>query len=177
MNSLYNHALKQSQGIKQDLDRLLQEPSAGLQGQISVSLGAFGRSIDEYEGLAKREMIPTKRELGLSRAERFRSEYSEYKAMFDRVQAERKNEERNALFHRRDHPTYEYESPYTPPPTRFEHAQRESTFAQNTESAIDDFISTAQHVLENLTDQHDILKKTQRKVLDTANTLGLSQNL
>jgi hypothetical protein len=49
------------------------------------------------------------------------------------------------------------EHPYqTPSP--LEHAMRERGFAQNTESHLDDFISQAQHVLENLTDQHGILK-------------------
>lgn len=35
---------------------------------------------------------------------------------------------------------------------------RERGFAQNTESHLDDFITQAQHVLDNLTDQHGILK-------------------
>ncbi|CAM0136720.1 Protein transport protein bos1 [Umbelopsis sp. WA50703] len=49
------------------------------------------------------------------------------------------------------------EHPYqTPSP--MEHAMREQSFAQNTESHLDDFITQAQHVLDNLTDQHGILK-------------------
>jgi Golgi SNAP receptor complex protein 2 len=49
------------------------------------------------------------------------------------------------------------EHPYqTPSP--LDHAMREQSFAQSTESHLDDFISQAQHVLENLTDQHGILK-------------------
>lgn len=53
---------------------------------------------------------------------------------------------------------------------------REQSFARNTDSQLDDFIGQAQNLLENLTDQHSILKKTQKKILDTANHLGLSQN-
>ncbi|CAO3629332.1 unnamed protein product [Mucor hiemalis] len=67
------------------------------------------------------------------------------------------------------------ENPYQPL-TRDEFAVREQSFARNTDSQLDEFIGQAQNLLENLTDQHGILKKTQKKILDTANHLGLSQN-
>ncbi|CAO3624394.1 unnamed protein product [Cunninghamella blakesleeana] len=68
------------------------------------------------------------------------------------------------------------EHPYQPM-SRSAFAQREQSFADQTDSQLDDFITQAQSVLENLTDQHTVLKKAQRKLLDTANTLGLSQNV
>ncbi|KAG1139430.1 hypothetical protein G6F35_010160 [Rhizopus arrhizus] len=68
------------------------------------------------------------------------------------------------------------EHPYQPL-SRDEFALREQSFARNTDSQLDDFIEQAQNLLENLTDQHNILKKTQKKILDTANYLGLSQNV
>lgn len=90
---------------------------------------------------------------------------------------------------------YQPEHPYQPL-SRDEFALREQSFARNTDSQLDDFIGQAQNLLENLTDQHSILKvrlawfcrykyvvlmqwiqKTQKKILDTANHLGLSQNV
>lgn len=42
--------------------------------------------------------------------------------------------------------------------SRAEFAMREAAFAASTESQLDDFILQAQNILENLTDQHGILK-------------------
>lgn len=42
--------------------------------------------------------------------------------------------------------------------TRDEFAVREQSFARNTDSQLDEFIGQAQNLLENLTDQHGILK-------------------
>jgi Golgi SNAP receptor complex protein 2 len=53
----------------------------------------------------------------------------------------------------------------------------EHTFVQNTHAQLDDFLAQGRGVLDNLVDQRNILKGTQRKVLDAANTLGLSRNV
>lgn len=53
----------------------------------------------------------------------------------------------------------------------------EHSFIQNTDSRLDDFIAQGREVLDNLVDQRNILKGTQRRVLDTANTLGLSRDV
>lgn len=57
------------------------------------------------------------------------------------------------------------------------YALDEHTFIQNTESRLDDFIAQGREVLDNLVDQRHILKGTQRRILDTANTLGLSKDV
>lgn len=49
------------------------------------------------------------------------------------------------------------EHPYQPL-SRDEFALREQAFVNNTDSQLDDFIEQAQNLLENLTDQHNILK-------------------
>lgn len=49
------------------------------------------------------------------------------------------------------------ENPYQPM-SRAEFAVRQSAFVDSTESQLDDFITQAQTLLENLTDQHGILK-------------------
>jgi Golgi SNAP receptor complex protein 2 len=60
---------------------------------------------------------------------------------------------------------------------RESYALDEHTFIQNTENRLDDFIAQGREVLDNLVDQRHMLKGTQRKLLDTANTLGLSRNV
>lgn len=42
--------------------------------------------------------------------------------------------------------------------TRSAFAQREQAFGDQTDSQLDDFITQAQTLLENLTDQHGVLK-------------------
>jgi Golgi SNAP receptor complex protein 2 len=75
------------------------------------------------------------------------------------------------------------ESPFrgsTPDPlyaSREQHALREHTFIQNAETQFDAFIAQGQEVLNNLVEQRQMLKGTQRRLLDAANTLGLSRNV
>ncbi|CAO1616043.1 unnamed protein product [Sympodiomycopsis kandeliae] len=57
------------------------------------------------------------------------------------------------------------------------HALHEHSFIQNTEAQLDAFIAQGREVWGNLTEQRDILKGTQRKLLDAANTMGLSRTV
>lgn len=56
-------------------------------------------------------------------------------------------------------------------------ALREHTFAQDANAQLDDFLAQGRAVLDNLVDQRNMLKGTQRRLLDTANTLGLSRDV
>lgn len=74
------------------------------------------------------------------------------------------------------------ESPYgggTPnlfqPNQREDFALREHSFIQESENNIDQYIAQGRAVLENLIEQRGILKGTRRRLLDAANTLGLSR--
>ncbi|KAI8380515.1 hypothetical protein EDC96DRAFT_491243 [Choanephora cucurbitarum] len=182
MNSLYNNALKQSHALERDLQKFQsgQDASAGLQGQISASFNTLQRSIDEYEQLAKREMIPVKKETALTRVAKFRQELQEMKVRFEAIkkhqETQKQEQNREHLLRRPTRSQAMPEHPYQPM-SRDEFALREQSFARNTESQLDDFIGQAQTLLENITDQHTILKKTQKKILDTANHLGISQNV
>ncbi|KAJ2960489.1 hypothetical protein NQZ79_g4098 [Umbelopsis isabellina] len=160
-----------------------------LTGQITAAFGSLDRSIADFEKQARREILTAKRELALSRVQKFRDELQVMRLKFDNTKKEQDQKLNQA--NRKDllgggatpRGISPMEHPYqTPSP--MDHAMRERSFAQNTESHLDDFINQAQHVLDNLTDQHGILKnidiifqQTQRKILDTANTLGLSQNV
>ena len=60
---------------------------------------------------------------------------------------------------------------------RESYALQEHSFIQETESRLDEFLATGREVLDNLKDQRNILKGTQRRLLDAANTLGLSRDV
>ena len=61
--------------------------------------------------------------------------------------------------------------------TREQHALHEHSFLQNTDTRLDEFIAQGREVLDNLVDQRNMLKGTQRRLLDAAHTLGLSRDV
>ncbi|KAF9363283.1 protein transport protein bos1 [Mortierella sp. NVP85] len=77
MNSLYNHALKQVNALQRDLEKFQsgEDTSVAVQGQIAATLNAFKRSIDDYDAMAKKEMINDKREKAFARVSKFREDY------------------------------------------------------------------------------------------------------
>ena len=75
MNSLYTLALRQSASIQTDLTALEQSylpspsgtstPASALNGQITASLAALDRTVDDYDNMARREIVEVKREKAL----------------------------------------------------------------------------------------------------------------
>ncbi|CAO3607631.1 unnamed protein product [Cunninghamella echinulata] len=165
MNSLYNHALKQSHALQRDLDKFAfgQDLSAGLQGQICI-VYLFTTLNNDYDNLAKREMVAVKKETALNRVSKFRQELQEMRTRFETTKKIQENlrmeQNRESLLARRPNRGQFSEAPEHPyqPMTRSAFAQREQSFADHTDTQLDDFITQAQNVLESLTDQHTILK-------------------
>ena len=60
---------------------------------------------------------------------------------------------------------------------RESHALREHSFIQNTEHQLDAFIAQGRSMLGNLVEQRSIFKQTRKRLLDAANTVGLSREL
>lgn len=266
MNSLYNLAGRQSAAIRADIDAYSRDPlaHASLRSQIMTSLSAFVKTIEDYEAIAKRELVISKREKALNRAANFHAEVRQFREELAHVQARPPTNASSALsFHAGANPnttatrarvvdmqpsigqggvysteltqsssTYapyqpmgystpststhhmsgiptvsvttgqpSYSTPamptlqqdplaayrihsatYAPPDERTysmreSHALREHSFIQNTESQLDAFITQGRSVLGNLTEQRGILKQTRKRLLDAANTVGLSREL
>ncbi|KAI0656618.1 golgi SNAP receptor complex member bos1 [Cubamyces menziesii] len=209
MNSLYTLGVRQTNSIQADLERLRNgEKSASLLGQISASLAAMHRTVEDYDSMAKREIIKAKQEKAMMRVQKFRADYADLRAQFERIKSEHEATARAELMsgasssttplspapgdaRRRfmagpqQPPTEEIsESPFrgaTPMPMngalREQHALREHSFIQNTDSRLDDFIAQGRAVLDDLVDQRNVLKGTQKRLLDAANTLGLSRDV
>ncbi|KAL0956482.1 hypothetical protein HGRIS_002628 [Hohenbuehelia grisea] len=218
MNSLYTLGVRQTNSLQADLERLRSgDTSSSLLGQISASLAAMNRTIDDYDSMAKREIIKAKQEKAQMRVQKFRSDYMELRNQFDALKGQAAAEKAEAL--RSDlipaasslpssdarrrfqttNPTQSTlhpglrgnasdseliaESPFrssTPTQSmsnRERHALDEHTFIQNTEARLDDFLAQGREVLDNLVDQRNMLKGTQRRILDAANTLGLSRDV
>ncbi|KAI9668951.1 MAG: protein transport protein bos1 [Caeruleum heppii] len=119
MNSLFNSALKQSSSVRKDLDAFAEAPatsSSALQGQISASLTSLSRTIDDYDSMAKRELIPEKQKKAFERVKTFRTDMRDYRSQFERLKAEREETQtttnRAELLGRRPHHTATPENPY-----------------------------------------------------------------
>jgi Golgi SNAP receptor complex protein 2 len=61
--------------------------------------------------------------------------------------------------------------------SREDYALHEHSFLQGAEARLDDFLAQGREVLDNLVDQRTVLKGTQRRLRDAANTLGLSRDV
>ncbi|KAJ2965339.1 hypothetical protein NQ176_g10665 [Zarea fungicola] len=64
MNVVYNSALRQSKAINNDLAALESKAQATPAeiGNVSVTLATFTKAIDEYNSLARQEIVPKKQE-------------------------------------------------------------------------------------------------------------------
>ncbi|KAH9911840.1 V-snare-domain-containing protein [Fomitopsis serialis] len=205
MNSLYTLGVRQTNSIQADLERLRTgDKSAALLGQISASLAAMHRTVDDYDSMAKREIIKAKQEKAMMRVQKFRADYSEFRAQFEKFKTEQEATARLELLSASSSSTTPLsagmarqrfmanqhsnasdvsESPFRNPSAmpmsdmREQHALHEHSFIQNTETRLDDFIAQGRAVLDDLVEQRTVLKGTQRRLLDAANTLGLSRDV
>ncbi|KAK3821450.1 MAG: hypothetical protein J3Q66DRAFT_377445 [Benniella sp.] len=188
MNSLYNHALKQVNALQRDLEKFQsgEDTSVAVQGQIAATLNAFKRSIDDYDAMAKKEMINDKREKAFARVSKFREDYDTINRSFALLKSREEQlsnaRNRSQLLERRqsrasvavEHP---YQATSASPYLQQAHAIRERDFAQRTGAQLDDMLNQGKAALDDLFHQRTTLKSTQRKMLDAANTLGLSRNV
>lgn len=89
-NSLFNSALRQSTSIRKDLDTFssTSTASSALLGQLNASLTSFSRTIDDYNNLAKQEIVESKKEKALERVKGFRAELEEYRETLGRLKRE-----------------------------------------------------------------------------------------
>ncbi|RSH87303.1 protein transport protein bos1 [Saitozyma podzolica] len=209
MNSLNALGNRQIASLQADLTKMeAGEGGPSIQGQITTTLGALSRLIDDYDSMARKEMVTAAREKANTRVAKLKTEHKELKARFERAKSEGQLRARNDLlsssssstahpshtgatgaFHRKSSavggpPSPIHESPFGssslyqpnhPPTAREDFALREHTFLQESENSIDGYIAQGRAVLENLVEQRGILKGTQRRLLDAANTLGLSR--
>ncbi|CDS01103.1 related to BOS1-vesicle specific SNAP receptor [Sporisorium scitamineum] len=231
MNSLYNQALRQFSSIQSDISRIDSEGDAASStafGPVTVSLSSLERTIDEYENLAKRELIQSKQDKALARVSKFRTDYAELSSQLARLKTKGslsngvngsastasssatlrsptnagfgQNANRRisaiaespfSLHARNSAPPQDPLAAYKMNPSaaamfgnegggfsaRESHALREHSFIQQTEAQLDAFIAQGREVFGNLVEQRGILKGTQRRLRDAANTLGLSRDV
>ncbi|RMD44137.1 hypothetical protein DV735_g1039, partial [Chaetothyriales sp. CBS 134920] len=198
-NTIFNSALKQSNALRKDLDAFAHAPAAAspaLQGQISTTLTSLSRTIEDYQFLTRSETNAEKKDKAEERLKNFKADLLSYRAQFDQLKKERDAainiSNRNELLGRRPHNAPTPENPYAhvssqgnsafapadgsaPTSNNFtaeEQALREQNFFQAANSQLDEFLDRGRAVLGDLGQQREILKGTQKKLYNVANTLG-----
>lgn len=58
-------------------------------GQISASLASLSRIVEDYDSMARRELVPAKQEKAFTRVKIFRKEIQEYRAQFEKLKGEK----------------------------------------------------------------------------------------
>lgn len=248
MNSLYNLAGRQSASIQADLTSYASDPlsQSVLRPQITAALSAMVKTVEDYEAMAKRELVIAKREKALGRAAHFYQEIKKFREQLSSIDAgasaatsqatlghtssiatssarTRTIDSHGPSFHmtpqaprqnltntfaspsmqtpyaipntvtapsfsyaqpndplaayRLHQPVDMYNSEERPYSMRESHALREHSFIQNTENQLDAFIAQGRSVLGNLVEQRGILKNTRRRLLDAANSVGMSREV
>lgn len=203
---LYNSALRQSKAIASELSNLNAKgvPSPAEIGNVSASLASFTKTLEEYQQLARQEIVPKKQEEALGRVKKFRESGSSFRAQIDDLKKAREDNQhqtnRNELLGRRPYNATP-ENPYansatSTTPSAFQprhptqpggplttgsadelresHAFREQSFFSNTNHALDEYIARGQAVLGDLGQQREMLKNTQKRLYSVGNTLGVS---
>ncbi|RMZ82514.1 hypothetical protein DV737_g1971, partial [Chaetothyriales sp. CBS 132003] len=178
--------------------------SPALQGQISTTLTSLSRTIDDYQFLSRSEPNQEKKDKAEERLKNFKADLASFRAQFDELKKEREAainlSNRNELLGRRPHNAPTPENPYAHVSsqggsvfapadgsvqrglsiggrdnyTREEHALREQNFFQVANSQLDEFLDRGRAVLGDLGQQREMLKGTQKKLYNVANTLGVS---
>ncbi|KOS23172.1 Protein transport protein bos1 [Escovopsis weberi] len=84
-NVAYNTALRQSKAIRGELSALdgKGQLTPAEIGNASASLSSFTKALDDYQSLARQEIVPKKQEDAFARVKRFRDELSEFRGRLD----------------------------------------------------------------------------------------------
>ncbi|UZP35257.1 hypothetical protein NXS19_003073 [Fusarium pseudograminearum] len=173
-------------------------------GNVSASIATFTKTLDDYQSLARQEIVPKKQEEAFARVKRFRENLSDFRGQIDSLKKAREDAQhqtnRTELLGRRPynatpenpyanatttntHSTFQPRHPPqsngplttgSPDEMREAHAFREQNFFSNTNQALDDYIARGQAVLGDLGQQREMLKSTQKRLYSVANTLGVS---
>ncbi|KAL5614659.1 uncharacterized protein BROUX77_000496 [Berkeleyomyces rouxiae] len=122
MNVLYNTALRQSRAIRADLDRINESLGSGAPvtpadvGNVSASLATFTKAIEDYQALARQELVAKKKDEATERIKRFRDDLADFRARVDVVKKHREEAAHQAnradLLGRRPYATSTPENPY-----------------------------------------------------------------
>ncbi|KAJ3380691.1 hypothetical protein CcCBS67573_g04757 [Chytriomyces confervae] len=199
-NLIFNNACKVLAALQTDIDAMQALVDAGAvecpnAGQLHSNLDTLRLAAKDMSDIAKREITTLKREKALSRANQMQEDYSRLKNLFDhlrKIQSERAAErDRSELMGannagpggRRRATAGSKNSGEGPSMSdtsailMMDGMLKENESLTASDGRLDEFIQMGRGALNELYEQRQLLKSTQRRMYDIANTLGLSSTV
>ncbi|KAL3898413.1 MAG: hypothetical protein SGCHY_002759, partial [Lobulomycetales sp.] len=159
--------------------------------QIQVSLGRLKKHTEELDELAKRETVSVKREKAIDRVSRARNDYTSMKSTFDAYKKQAAEaaqaETRNQLLEQQSSTTRRTLSSGGSGVSNAQSTDasimqmgamvKEADALHSSGRRLDEFIDIGRNALNELSEQRGMLKSSRKRMLDIANSLGLSANV
>ncbi|AOA62365.1 GQ67_01301T0 [Komagataella phaffii] len=199
---MYNHVNKQAISLRKDLASLEENVKGAplsLVGQITTTMTLLTKSLDEYEDLIEKERNFEKKAKHDTRLRSFKRELQEYRDTFQSLRRKRdeaiSSTTKQQLFDRRvSHhgaSTAVSDNPYSGVVSRgVSHDngpheaedmsmseglyKEKNTFSRGNQQ-LDHILEMAGASLDELIEQNEYIKRAQRKMTDTLETLGVSK--
>lgn len=191
MNALIAKATKQLSSLEADLSLLkgipIDQQDAGKQGiillygntlgQISASITTISLTLRDLNGIISKEVNMEKRNSGKEQYRQCNEKLSLLKADFDAIRAERAEAENSKK--RQDLVSFRNPNERPNPPQLESNAyyRQESTVLDYSQHQVEDFIQMGQQALENLRFQRSTFKGAEKRALDLAQRLGVSDSV
>ncbi|KAI8892990.1 hypothetical protein BC833DRAFT_609906 [Globomyces pollinis-pini] len=174
---IYSNAVK----VKAELDEDLKNSSSNLHySQIQTKLSKFNSLIKELNDLARRQVTADKRNIILTRVQQLEVDSKAIQSELNRLKTEESQRvaaaRRELLLGNQQQMNHRKNQDETVS-SILSLDEREEKTLNNVSDSIDQYLQIAGNSLQELYDQRSMLKKTQRRLLDAANKLGLSTTI
>ncbi|KAJ1345288.1 hypothetical protein BSLG_000801 [Batrachochytrium salamandrivorans] len=167
---IYSNAIKLKTELQHDVASL--ESNQGspllLQSKIKAGLVTLQRSIKDLEDLSRREVTAIKRETTTGRAVKLRDECSQIQGALDRFRnIEATRQQRSNASGTEEQSTI----------LMMDGLLNERAVLDGADQGLEQYLSMGRSALQELYEQRSMLKSTQKRLLDVANSLGLSTSV
>lgn len=177
MEALYNQTnilIQETQACFERLNKVGGANAESLEKEIQERITTVTRNCERLDNLVFKEPI-TRRQTAKTRIDQLKYDNHHLQAalrMYQHRQSQIKREEseREELLSRR----FTHNSAEADTVIFIDHSIQHQTALTNANRGVDDMLLSGAGILESLRDQRDTLKNAQRRLMDIANTLGLS---
>ncbi|CAG0883539.1 unnamed protein product [Darwinula stevensoni] len=179
MEALYhqtNHMVDETQASFVHLEKAVGDRALQVESEIQARIDKITSNCERLEVLVHKE-VPTRRQNAKLRLDQLKYDCQHLQAALRNLQhkryaRERELMEREELLTRRFTPNDQSDTSVL-----IDYALQQHTSLQNTNRGLDELIGSGTSILSNLRDQRTSLKGVQKKVLDVANMLGMSNTV
>ncbi|XP_023224415.1 Golgi SNAP receptor complex member 2-like isoform X3 [Centruroides sculpturatus] len=157
------------------LERCSPNECKSIEEEIQIRIDRITSNNEQLELLTNKE-LPSRKQNAKLRVDQLKYDCQHYQAalrnfQLKRLNVEQQQRDREELLSRRFTPNDQATS------IMIDHALQHSNSLNNAHRGVDELIMSGSNVLNNLRDQRGTLKGVHKKILDIANTLGMSNTV